>query len=126
MRIRPASSRSRVVRTSALMSRLYKSTPRFRGFAGPGRFRSSRHQNGEGIARLARADANFRVAQPRGGEHPLQLRLAETERSIAELRADPLFLVLTKIQDQNAAAGHRDPGGFGDRMSGVGGVMQSL
>ena len=75
---------------------------------------SRRNQHGERIPGLAGPDADLHIAQTGRGHHALQILVFEPQRPIAELRADPVFLVLAQIEDQDAPAGHRDPRRLGD------------
>src|SRR3954453_6826080 len=65
------------------------------------------------IAGLARADADLDAGQSGRGEHLLQLVVVESEAPVAELGADPFFLMGTQVEQQDAPAGRGNARRFG-------------
>src|SRR5207253_118296 len=109
-RMRVASRSSSCVRTSAtsVSSVMFS---RARPCARPG---ARRDEHRKWIACLARADTDFDAGQSGRGEHLLQLVVLESEAPVAELGADPLFLMRTQVEQQDTAAGRGDARRFGD------------
>src|SRR5262245_56058474 len=90
IRMRSASRRRRLVSRSLRESLMDTFATLYfcdRPIADRLRLGAGRDEDGKRIPRLARADADFRIAQPRAGEHAFQLRLPKAERAIPEFRA---------------------------------------
>src|SRR5262245_16755994 len=89
-------------------------------------FRAAGNQYGKGIAGAARADGDPDVGQAGVLQQLRELAVVEAEPLVAETIADPLLVVTPEVEQEHAAAGTDDADGFGERLGGIGGVVQRL
>src|SRR4051812_18730429 len=87
---------------------------------------AGRDEYGKRVAGFSRADADFHIDESGVREHLPELVVDESEPAVAELRADPFFLMGAQVEDEDPSARDDHARGFTDRARRILRMMQRL
>ena len=83
-------------------------------------------EDDKGVACVAGADLHPDVAKSDASQKPLERGVREAEALVAKAGTHPLLVVLAQIQDDQAAARAQNAQRLGQRLLGIGGMVQRL